>query len=312
MATLGATNKMIVKTTLARRYFLDLAGDKTTFISGSGRSGTSWLANICNYRNDFRYMFEPLNPSTLPEGQAMQHWCLQVGDTCDYLDRVMRGRVRGAWVDSRNRCFIGRRRLIKEIRSNFMLGWILHNYPDTQLITMVRNPLSVATSRINLAQRAAGQWVWQPTLADLLNEPYLQKLLTDTEFTILNAQIGQGIAMETLADWCINNVVAKRTFDINLLNLVHYENLISKPEKTVRTLFEAIDIPYHANVTEAIKTPSETARRASSERGSNKAGLEGNDWRTILGADDFSRASDLLSHFDFSHLYSEQWQPVND
>jgi len=54
---------------------VDWAKNDVVFVSGSGRSGTSWLANLCNYRNDFRYLFEPLNPAVLPPNTVNQ-WCL--------------------------------------------------------------------------------------------------------------------------------------------------------------------------------------------------------------------------------------------
>ncbi len=35
---------------------------QTVFVSGVGRSGTTWVANIINYANDYRFMFEPFHP----------------------------------------------------------------------------------------------------------------------------------------------------------------------------------------------------------------------------------------------------------
>jgi hypothetical protein len=39
----------------------DLNNDfrNTIFLAGTGRSGTTWLSNIINYKNEYRYMFEP-------------------------------------------------------------------------------------------------------------------------------------------------------------------------------------------------------------------------------------------------------------
>ena len=64
MVKMGTINRLKQKLIVKYGCF-DWAGDDVVLISGSGRSGTSWLANICNYKNDFRYIFEPLNPKKI-------------------------------------------------------------------------------------------------------------------------------------------------------------------------------------------------------------------------------------------------------
>ena len=34
----------------------------TIWLIGSGRSGTTWVSSIINYKNDFRELFEPFHP----------------------------------------------------------------------------------------------------------------------------------------------------------------------------------------------------------------------------------------------------------
>src|SRR5579872_5553180 len=43
---------------------IDLGGDaqKAVFLAGGMRSGSGWVANIINYDNAYRYMYEPFTP----------------------------------------------------------------------------------------------------------------------------------------------------------------------------------------------------------------------------------------------------------
>ena len=34
----------------------------SVILVGDGRSGTTWIANIVNFRKDFTYLFEPFHP----------------------------------------------------------------------------------------------------------------------------------------------------------------------------------------------------------------------------------------------------------
>src|SRR6516165_9942427 len=43
------------------RLFIDLGGaaNNVVFLAGTGRSGTTWVSHFINYRNEYRYIFEP-------------------------------------------------------------------------------------------------------------------------------------------------------------------------------------------------------------------------------------------------------------
>jgi len=309
MAALGANIEMTVRQKLARRFYLDLAGEDTTLISGSGRSGTSWLANICNYRNDFRYMFEPLNPDAHKSNCEVESWCLSESDDSLLVRRMLAGNLRGRWVDSRNQCFFAQRRLIKEIRSNLMLGWMQQHFSVLKIVVIIRNPLMVAASRMRLDKLTDGsQWIWKPSLDRLLKEPHLNALLSSTERALLGQQVGQGVVMETIADWCINNLVARRLPSSSQLTTVYYEAMTAKPEATIKSLFEHINVRYDPIVLDMVRTPSETARvQRNDATDSNR----GPDWAKDLSDKDSKLAMELLEAFDINQLYTADWAPVN-
>src|SRR5581483_3526144 len=56
-------------------YCLDYARDyrRTILIAGSGRSGTTWLSNLVNYKNEYRDVFEPFHPGYVPAAQPFSY-----------------------------------------------------------------------------------------------------------------------------------------------------------------------------------------------------------------------------------------------
>lgn len=314
---MGAINRLrAIKATatlavdsIASRIFFDFAGDDVVIVLGSGRSGTSWLANICNYRNSFRYLFEPLNPVHISADEMVSSWCPKHSEAVPFLDRVINGRVRGKWVDSRNNRLFARRRLVKEIRANLMLPWISANYPSARVVLLLRNPMAVAASRKMLSGSKSSNWIWEPSLETLLREPRVRAQLSSEELSALSEQIGAGAAMEAIADWCINNIVTSRESSFNNVHVVYYEDLVAKNDNVVKSLLQFIGVEFHQSVDKALTKTSETSRREASPVETNKASVL-HDWEEKLSSEELVKAVDLLELFGVSRFYTKDWQPV--
>ena len=284
---------------LMNHWCFDLAGDDVVFITGSGRSGTSWLANICNYQNDFRYLFEPLNPSNLSINHCIQ-WSLPSNAASPVLDAMLLGKISNKWVNSRNKRFFAKRRLIKEIRSNWMLPWINKHYPKTKVVMIIRNPLDVAASRKTLSQRSDNsQWVWLPRLDELLKETSITDALSKQQFEALHAQIGNGVVMEAVADWCINNLLILDQPERKSLYIVYYEELINDGIEVVTRLLNHIDVNVTQNIKQALTQRSETSRSNVETK-----------WHDVLTSQEHKQIMDLLALFEIQKLYTNDWQPV--
>jgi len=290
MVKMGTINRLKQKLIVKYGCF-DWAGDDVVLISGSGRSGTSWLANICNYKNDFRYIFEPLNPKKLRTKK--NKWALSVDDSSSQMQSMLNGQVSNSWVNSRNRKLFAKRRLIKEIRTNLMLDWIINKSPNTKIIVIIRNPLAVAASRKSLDQRNDGSdWQWLPSLKQLLNEPILKSILKVDEYEFLSDQVGKGIVMETVADWCINNLIAFELIDRTQVKFVYYEELLSNSSEKVKEILDFIEVSIDSDINNAISQHSETARPTTSISTAKYNPLV--QWQSILTEEEVDRATQLL------------------
>src|SRR5271157_343923 len=93
---------------LRRQLFFDV-GDyrKTVFLAGTGRSGTTWVEEIINGRNDFRIMFEPFHSKKV---DILRDWnyiqYLRDDDRRDQFlipaSRILNGYIKNDWIDKEN------------------------------------------------------------------------------------------------------------------------------------------------------------------------------------------------------------------
>jgi len=141
-------------------------------VAGTGRGGTTWIADIVNFRNHFRVMFEPFNcrEVSLVHDFSLRQYIRPDDPAPQFLEavrRVLSGRVRGTWIDRYNRKMLSSKRLIKDIRISLFLKWVKKNFPKTCIILVLRHPCAVADSRLR-----AG---WQPHLTSFLEQPQLME-----------------------------------------------------------------------------------------------------------------------------------------
>jgi len=289
------------------KFGIDLAGDNVVWIAGSGRSGTSWLANSINHKNDFRYIFEPLNPNFLEQNQSDIDWFPHVQQKHGLLESIVLGKISNAWVNSRNRNFFARKRLVKSIRSNLMIPWINRNFPNVKVVIINRNPLAVAASRKALANRGKGNWIWEPSLEVLLVQNSLKQLLSLDELNKLNDQVGGGIVRETVAEWIISNLLSLKQCDPDHSYRLHYESLVRQDIQVVSGLCNYLGTEDSSGLVKSLSVRSETDRNFSQETGCTSP-LER--WRTELDENEISWAMEFLESFNLNLIYDSDLEPV--
>ena len=130
----------------------------SVFLAGSGRSGTTWVSGIIDHHNEYRLIFEPFHPGKVrvcKDFRRKQY--LRPDDRREeYLGaarRILTGKLRSPWTDRFNTKLLARRRLIKDIRANLLLGWMAENFPGMPIVLLMRHPCAVAASRLALGWR---------------------------------------------------------------------------------------------------------------------------------------------------------------
>ena len=296
-----------VKTALRQRYFLDLGRGyrNTILLTSTGRSGSTWIAELINHKNEYRYIFEPFHPSLIPpSGTVDVNWYLRPegGDetTENFLRQVLSGKLRSMWSDQLNEKVVCRARLVKAIRANLWLGWIKKNCRSVVIVLLIRNPFAVAVSRMQMSEG----WEWKPEPMQFLEQ---KELLDDYlhPYKELVERIIDPFEICILA-WCIANYVPLCQFEPGEIRVVFYENVVTNPESELKQLFQFIGKCWDPNVLGLRERPSRVSRQVS-DRTDVLGSL--NSWRNYLSDAQVAKGLELIRQFRLDHLYGNSDVP---
>jgi hypothetical protein len=276
----------------------DLAeGDhtQTVFLAGSGRSGTTWLSDLINHDSGYRQIFEPFHPKKVEDFRGFgSKQYLRPGDRREEFlgpaRRAVTGGLRSGWTD-RGGAPGSRRRLIKDIRANLLLGWLAENFPGMPIVLLMRHPCAVVSSRLALG--------WRDNLDETMGQGDLvEDHLLPVEGRIRSAR---DPFERHLFLWCIDNHVPLRQFSSGGIHLCFYENLLLDPEPELRRLFAFLGRDFDEGVLDKLESPSFTSRRGS------RPSAYG--WRSRVGGGQVARAGDILGLFGLDRVYGPGTMP---
>jgi hypothetical protein len=287
---------------LREGFFLDMGGeDRTVFLAGTGRSGTTWLQELINHDNSFRIMFEPFNSRKVP---LLREWNFRQylrAENCDdkFLvpaRKILRGSVRNRWMDAFNAKWVARKRLIKDIRANLFLQWMVTQFPHVPVILLLRHPCAVASSKLKLGWNTQLEcFLDQDDLMEDFLEPFRDEMQAASE------PFDKHIFL-----WCVENYVPLRQFSDGQVLVVFYEELCNMPEETLERLvaFAGTHIAPGAERLHAM--PSRLSRKDS-------AVVKGTDrirsWRQDISGPQLRRAAEILRLFELDRIYGEDDLP---
>jgi hypothetical protein len=220
---------------IAHAFYTDSAPDhsRSVLICGAGRSGTTWLAEVLNAGNEYRYLYEPFNREQVPvcrHFSARQY--LRPDDEDhryrDVADAVFCGKIRNGWIDQYNRRMMAQRRLIKDVRSTLMLKWIRDHYQRMPIVFAIRHPGAVAYSRVKQGWRTNLREVYFAQGA--LMADYLEPLKDE----VLRAE---SPFERHLIDWCVENLIPFSQLEKGDVYLAPYENIRANPAVELEKMF---------------------------------------------------------------------------
>jgi hypothetical protein len=134
---------------------VDLLADeaRAAWLCSWQRSGSTLLAQVLASAPHTRLVYEPANlPGGLFTGEDAARVPLPTGPGPELsaVERALRGRVHGPWVDQLASGRVFRRRVVKDVRAVGLLGIVAARHPTTPLVLLVRHPLAVARSVVAL------------------------------------------------------------------------------------------------------------------------------------------------------------------
>jgi hypothetical protein len=295
---------------LVRAFCSKLYRDKnrdignSILIVGTGRSGTTWLADMIASQISCRIMFEPFHSKQV-HGFHQFHYFQYMRQEeknnalYNFCQKIFTGDIRDSWIDRQVDHLNPRYRLIKDIRANLFLKWISENFPQVPILFIIRHPCAVVLSRMKL------DWATDTDIAPLLEQTNLvDDFLSDKMEIIHRSQTDEE---KHAVIWCISHLVPIQQFIDSTLNVVFYENLCLQPEIESSKIFRVINFEYDDSVFEVIKQPSTTTVRSSAIlTGENRVAR----WKKDLSSKQIDSIFSIVENFGLDHIYGDSDMPL--
>jgi hypothetical protein len=300
----------IVTSKIKQNFLIDYGSDykSSIFLAGVSRSGTTWISNLINYRNNYRYIFEPFDSNRVKICQNFKdrQYLRPDNQELTFLEpakNILTGKIKSSWTEQLNDKAITNKRLIKDTRANFLLKWLKVNFPELKIIFLLRHPCAVANSRIKLK--------WATSLNKYLKQRELfEDYLNPFRQYIQESQARyerQGDVFEnSIFSWCCQNYVPLKQFKPEEICVVFYENFGRQPEAELKKMFNFMEKSYDEKALNILKQPSKVSRKDSPILiGENAI----SSWRKHISEEQIVRAKEILNLFGLDKIYSEELLP---
>ena len=283
---------------------LDRSAAKCVFLAGLARSGTTWLAGVINYRNDFRHINEPFNPWRGRNCDAFHYGLyLRPEESGEAYAGPAKRLITGAegfnyMTHHYNRRVFCSRRMIKEVRANLWLKWLHERFPEMPIVLLLRHPIATVNSRM---KRGNTNY-----FARLFDEPDLihdHLLPFRDEMERLR---GGSDFEQRIFSWCVDHYVPLRQCRPGDLHLAYYEHFSESPESELEALFRYFGVTYGDDVYSFVKRPSPVTRKDAAIKTGKSVVAQ---WQNEISGEDIAKALRILGLFGLDKIYSDGPMP---
>lgn len=229
---------------------------RTIVVTGSPRSGTTWLAELLATTPGSGVLFEPDNLRHVAEAaDAGMSWRTDIQPGADwpegrrYLERVLRGRVLNLWTTRELERWIRPRTwIVKFVRANRMLAWLTTEFDLPRAVLIIRHPCAVVSSQVARGWPANPGWNEEEPF--LRRNPHLRSVLATvrTPEEILAAR------------WAIDAAVPLQATEPRRWSLLTFEELAIDPIGVMTRLFGSWGMPVPPQLSSVAGRWSSTAR----------------------------------------------------
>lgn len=298
---------------LRKELFLERNHDpsRAALVLGSGRSGTTWLAESIARRHRSRLLFEPFHPLLGAIGEGARLFLDPAESPPAFersVERVLSGRARGAYIDEIRIARLPRGRVVKDVHAANLLPWFRANHPAVPVVYVVRHPIAASLSRLrsdtfygvgdHLATPAGRDEAESSPVAAWL--PLYDRYRAEAEPLV-----------RLVAEWCIENAYPLSRGEDPGVALTFYETAVLSPASELARIGElctgALGPARDSAATGGVRTPS-----ATDWRGTAAEAYRSGEWERLLGrwAEEVpqpvvGRCLEVLSEFGLDRLYGE-------
>jgi hypothetical protein len=294
-------NPLVASVTANRNYDIR----NTIVVAGWARSGTTWLAEVLSAIPKSAILFEPLHSERVREAVAAGLPGTDIlppggGSAAQklFMERVLRGDVLNWWTCSCNPLSRAIRPdvwIVKEVRANYLLEWILGTFPVRRAVLIVRHPCATVASR--LAQGWTPENAERKVKQGAARRKYPQfdalcRSLTDP-FEVMAAR------------WCLMNYVPL-TLRPRPFHVIAYESLATRGAADLEPVFADWGLQMPEAIEASFGRASATTKAGATRRGTGRSAIE--QWRKTLSAEQVARILSVVRQFGMD-FYTEDPEP---
>jgi hypothetical protein len=281
------------------------------WLIGDGRSGTTWVTDLINHNNIYDEMFEPFHPKCVRGMKfLLPHQYIKPFYIDEKLERVSKEIFSGNFthkrVNSPKNPTEAKGVIVKDIFANLMSYSICHKYQKIKPILLLRNPFSVALSKLKKKD-----WFWVTEPLDLLKQKDLyDDYLYAYEELIKNTSKKKNFILNQILIWSIINYIPLRQFNQDKLLVCFYEDIYNLPTKEINRIYDFIGKDYNKidndKFESIILKPSKVAGSNSTIKNNKSPILL---WKDEIPAKTIDEGLKILEYFGFEQLYDKNSLP---
>ena len=264
------------------------------YVSGSARSGTTWLADMLAHAAGARVVFEPLHHRG-PIGE-LPHFLGSddlPANLAAGIQAALSGRFRHGTVNAFQPGGIYFRRVVKDIRPG-LLPAVRTVAPEVPVLHILRHPIEVAVSRMELDTRD-NWWDTDAAIAELHGHAEGRGTVAGLASQAVEAiSANPDELTRHVAIWCVENAIARACTNRPALLTLRYEDLLIHPDEHIGSIEAFLGLKIDRAI---LEQPTATSFRG-------KAGVRRlGKWRQQVDRASAERLLQLTERFELSDLY---------
>lgn len=240
--------------------------EDTIVISGSPRSGTTWLMELLQQLPGYTTLFEPFHHKWFPEtekrGFSLRPYIPQgQGDEAmeEYLEDVFSGCVCSKnpqyrfSLDNTWKRLKADKLVVKFVRANRLIPWMLERFNVRAIVYMVRHPCATIASQLRTSYTGYDIYKVVPDREEILFDAEKIGLDSETMYQIKDLKSDEELLA---AAWAMDQIVPLRD-NKSKIYLLSYESLFKNNEKELKKILSFLEeMEYYEKMLSKINRPS--------------------------------------------------------
>lgn len=291
---------------------------KTIYVFGSPRSGTTIFFEILCALNGYRSIGEPFYDCRYPKiskfnfkGRPILATDDNLPELKQFLEEIYENklitRVQGfqeLTLDTVKRKLFASNVVVKFVRGNNIIKWIIKNMPQRMSFFIIRHPLATISSQMR-----------HNITSFLPNNTRITNDIVFDYFQAMRPRIKNKSLAQTVRDceleeelyailWCLDNLIVLDDVKPKGLEFVIYEKLVKQPDVELQRVFNLLGEEVPASARAKLKRPSSSTFKLDEFDINNTLGS----WQKNLSEVQIDRILRITNAFGFS-AYNQEVEP---